>query len=392
MKKMIFTCLCTLAALTSGAQLALNRTFTPVGRLPYFELVNSGKATSVDLQCYSLVTYFKTQNERGFYVINFPAQKLALDGMISIGSEEAPQLQGDGQRLRYDWTQLSEAGLLQRFVIHEAGNLFRNTERSSPYNWQVMENDFSDHVVLLFNGSTLVDASTSLDASRQLPDYIRRLSNLSFTNGCGSLATIRFASLQQMYPQILQQPQARNEAGQFREFEIQRNNASVQVAWQTMRERNIRGYELERRAQNGSWTTVAYIAARATEQNGDQALQYLYGDTDPLAGQSSYRLRQVDVNGRAYYSPVKTIDAFGNIDKMVVYPNPSTDGVANIAFGNVNALRDVQLLDINGRIVQQWVSVNNRSQQITNLRRGQYFVRVIDQQTGTMQTQKLIVQ
>jgi hypothetical protein len=75
----------------------------------------------------------------------------------------------------------------------------------------------------------------------------------------------------------------------------------------------------------------------------------------------------------------------------VVFPNPSPDGRATIAFGNVNAMRDVQLIGPGGQVVRQWVSVNNNQQQLTDLRAGQYFVRVIDRQHGTVQTEKLIV-
>src|SRR5688572_14112536 len=104
MKKMIFTLACTFTVLLSAAQLVLNRTYTPNGRMPYFELVNAGKAATVDLQCYSLVTYFKSNNQRGFYVINFPKQTLGLDAMVSIGWNEVPNSFGDEQRLSYDWT------------------------------------------------------------------------------------------------------------------------------------------------------------------------------------------------------------------------------------------------------------------------------------------------
>jgi hypothetical protein len=63
-----------------------------------------------------------------------------------------------------------------------------------------------------------------------------------------------------------------------------------------------------------------------------------------------------------------------------------------VAFGNVNSLRDVQIIDISGQLIQQWLSVNNTNQQINNLRRGNYIVRVIDRQTGTVSSEKIIVQ
>ena len=198
--------------------------------------------------------------------------------------------------------------------------------------------------------------------------------------------------MQSAYASIFNRPNQPNDYGYFKEFQIQRNNAIVQIAWQTAREQNNRGFEIERRSDNEPWTTVAYVATLAPTGNSSETLKYLYGDNTPLRGNLQYRLRQVDVNGRATYSPVRTINVLGEENKIVIYPNPSTDGRVNISFGNVNSLRDVQVLDINGQLIQQWLSINSNSQQLTNLRRGNYFVRVIDRQTGTMTSQKLIVQ
>jgi hypothetical protein len=68
------------------------------------------------------------------------------------------------------------------------------------------------------------------------------------------------------------------------------------------------------------------------------------------------------------------------------------DGRVTVSLGKLNSLRDIQVIDLNGQLVQQWLSVNNNTQQINDLKRGNYIIRVIDHQTGTLTSEKLIVQ
>jgi hypothetical protein len=247
------------------------------------------------------------------------------------------------------------------------------------------EKDYVEHIVLMLQGSTVVDASVDVDADKNLPGFLDRLPSISFNNSCGTRVTLTFNGMKSRYQHIFNRPNENNEYGYFKEYEVRKNSTSVQIAWQTMREKNNNGFYIESRTNNGPWTSVAYVASVAPGGNSNEALQYYYSDKNILNEQTEYRLRQVD----SLAKPPTTDD---NKDNINIYPNPTTDGRANISFGQVNALRDVQVLDINGQLIQQWVSVNSYSQQLQNLRRGQYIVRVIERQTGAMYTEMLMVQ
>jgi hypothetical protein len=58
-----------------------------------------------------------------------------------------------------------------------------------------------------------------------------------------------------------------NEYGYFKEFEIRRNNASVQIAWQTKKAEKNRGFVIERRSGISTSTTIALIPSLAPEGN-----------------------------------------------------------------------------------------------------------------------------
>ena len=331
----------------------------------------------------------------GFYVINLPARNLSARGVLTLGTTYT-STQGYSNGDALNLKNLFAEGLLQKFVINQSNSsFFNNTPLFTSddfYNQLVNTTEFDDHIVLLFNGNILMDASFTVDANKNLSHFLNLLPNLSFSNTCGNLVTVRFGALQSLYATIFNRPNQSNEYGYFKEFEVRRNNALVQIAWQTIREQNNRGFEIERRTENRPWTTVAYVASMSQSGNGSETLNYLYGDNTLLKGNLQYRLKQIDINGRAYYSNVQTLNSLGEIDNVAVYPNPTTDGRVNIAFGSVNALRDIQVLDINGQLIQQRTSVNTITQQIDNLRRGNYIIRVIDRLTGTVSTEKLIVQ
>lgn len=392
--KNLFTILLALWAFSGKAQLVLNKALTPQNGRYYFELTNNTTAP-LDLGCYTLLSSYSTTTSKGFYVLTLPYQSLTSNGLLTIGSSLPAYGNANSNRIELDLKDLYAKGLLQRQVINENNDRFANTTSllANPNEIlnQLISTDFDDHLVLVFNGTTLIDASFSVDPAHNLSEFLKLLPNLSFTNSCGNLVTIRFGSLQSMYPSIFNRPNEQYEYGYFEEFEVQKNNASVQVAWQTTRELHNQGFEIERRTGAEPWTTVAYIATLAPAGNSSETLKYMYGDNTLLRGNLEYRLKQIDVNGRAAYSPVKTINSFGQVDKLTVYPNPSTDGRVTVAFGNVNTLRDVQVTDLNGQLIQQWISVNNSNQQINNLQRGSYFIRVIDRQTGVVSTEKVIV-
>jgi hypothetical protein len=392
MKKVLLLALMATLAGIARSQLVLNRAYTPQNGSDYFELGNPNN-NPVSLGCYSLLAFFDNGQEKGFYVIRFPEQQVGGQEVVSLSASTGVSTSIGRRHLSFG--ELFQNGLLERYVLNTVGSRFDPISQQSLsryFNRIAGGGEWDEHIVLLFNGATLVDASVAVDAQSQPSRFFMQLPDLRFNNGCGSAVNVRFSSLPSAYASLFSQQGQLLDRGYFREMDIRLNNATVQIAWQTIREQNNRGFDVERRVGDGNWTTVAYVASLAPGGNSNQTLTYLYGDPSPASGRVQYRLRQVDLNGRATYSPLRTLNQHGLPEKMVVYPNPSTDGQVNIAFGKVNALRDVQVVDVNGQILQQLVSVNTSTQQITNLRRGQYFIRVIDRAQGTITTEKLIVQ
>ncbi len=204
------------------------------------------------------------------------------------------------------------------------------------------------------------------------------------------VASFSFCALFGQAQTVLVQPSGANKGyGSFKEFDIRRNNAMVQIAWQTTREEGNRGFEIEKKVGDAPWMMVAYVPSLAPDGNSSKTLSYLYGDNSLIEENTQYRIKQISINGLAAYSSIQALRPYAN--KVTVYPNPTPDGTVNVGFGSTSTFRDVQVLDLNGQLIQQWLSLNNTSQQINNLQKGNYVVRVIDRQTGLVSSEKIIV-
>lgn len=178
-------------------------------------------------------------------------------------------------------------------------------------------------------------------------------------------------------------------------FDVQRNNAAVQVAWQTSLEQDRRGYEVQRRfGEAETWSTIAYVVPDvSTQSSTDRDLErYMYGDQRPdLNRTAEYRVKVISRDGRYGYSDTRTVPALVENRSISVYPNPSTDGRFSINFGNDRAVWDVQLIDLNGRVINQWRFISSSNYQISNIRPGQYLLRIVNRETGFVTTEKVIV-
>ncbi|NML66047.1 T9SS type A sorting domain-containing protein [Hymenobacter sp. RP-2-7] len=122
--------------------------------------------------------------------------------------------------------------------------------------------------------------------------------------------------------------------------------AAVRLTWTTASELHSRAFEVERSADGVTFAKVGQVAAAGTSAT---TRTYSLLDAALPAGASRlhYRLRQVDQDGAAHYTPVRTV-ALGGAAGLSLYPNP-TPGAATLSGAAAGAL--VQVLDALGRVV-----------------------------------------
>ena len=157
-------------------------------------------------------------------------------------------------------------------------------------------------------------------------------------------------------------------------FMAEQRNASVQLRWRTASEQNSERFEVERSRDGRTFQTIGQVAAQGTSTRPND---YTFDDAKYPTGVALlyYRLRQVDQDGTANYSPVRTV-TLGDVARALrVYPNPAHSQltVAGVAPGAV-----VEVFDATGRRVLRITADENGSKELRlpdGLPAGVYLVR-----------------
>lgn len=96
---------------------------------------------------------------------------------------------------------------------------------------------------------------------------------------------------------------------------------SVKLNWSTATELNNSGFDIERKSSNGEWRKIGFVKGAGTTTT---IQNYSFTDKDLTSGKYSYRLKQIDFDGRFEYSKSVEVDinAVYNFELAQNYPNP----------------------------------------------------------------------
>jgi hypothetical protein len=145
------------------------------------------------------------------------------------------------------------------------------------------------------------------------------------------------------------------------------------LQWKTAEEIGCSHFNIERSEDGRQWTKIGITPALG-QQGAIQSYQFT--DQSPVNGSNYYRLKQVDLDGRYDYSPVRLIN-FGNQTSVSIYPTlikgNSTLFIAGISPENIL----VELYDNNGKLLSKTKLYSN-SIQLPQLPVGTYHVKVIN--------------
>lgn len=169
------------------------------------------------------------------------------------------------------------------------------------------------------------------------------------------------------------------------------NNTTVQLDWKTIQEINNKGFHIERKKENeGAFNVVDFVNSKAgLGGNSSFPLEYQKLDNNAYSGNTYYRLKQEDIDGRTAYSIIRVVK--GDVSKqltMQVWPVPAV-GYFNVSVSGLSKADVIQVVDMNGRLVNQFTIQNQIQQKVSGLPAGTYFVKLASDKTVG---QKVIVQ
>jgi len=168
------------------------------------------------------------------------------------------------------------------------------------------------------------------------------------------------------------------------------SNTQVELDWKTIQEINNHGFHIERKKENeNSFADMGFVPSNASGGNSSFPLQYQKLDNNNFTGNTYYRLKQEDIDGRSTYSVVRVVK--GDESKrltMQVWPVPAVN-FFNVSVSGIDKPDAVQVFDMNGRMIKSFVITNQSQQQVYGLPAGAYYIKLGSDKTVG---QKVIVQ
>ncbi|CAN5696659.1 hypothetical protein BH10BAC3_BH10BAC3_03730 [soil metagenome] len=157
-------------------------------------------------------------------------------------------------------------------------------------------------------------------------------------------------------------------------------NNGASLNWSTGNEFRNKGFNVERSVDGVNFTVIGFVAGKNQTATGGN---YSYGYFDNNIEQGItyfYRLQQVDINGKATFSAVRSIKLNGNGRSLVVYPNP-TKHFAHVVTGKT-MVAAINLTTANGQLVwrmnKQTITSAGFDVPMQQLPRGVYMLWIVE--------------
>ena len=158
-------------------------------------------------------------------------------------------------------------------------------------------------------------------------------------------------------------------------FTARRAGASrVALTWQTASEISNRGFEVQRSTQpKAGFEALGFVPGQRASQ---QPASYSFEDTTPPTTLTYYRLRQLDTDGTATYSPVVAVAGGPAAASLLAWPQPARHTLW-VQFADPQAEVQLRLLDATGRAVRQLRFRQQTQLEVGTLAPGLYFLQAL---------------
>ena len=181
--------------------------------------------------------------------------------------------------------------------------------------------------------------------------------NFSVTSNAASKASDRFMLVFSAVPNASILPVT------FVSAQARRQSNVVLISWNTMNEKNIKNYEVQRSANGIDFTDAASVNAQNLSNNN-----YNWTDNNAPKGNCFYRIQSTDANGKTALSTTMKINVAATVSTVKLYPNPLVGSSFNLSFsGQVEGSYTVRLINQYGQSVLSKTINIKASEQTENI-------------------------
>jgi len=170
------------------------------------------------------------------------------------------------------------------------------------------------------------------------------------------------------------------------------NNETVLLKWKTFSETENSYFLIEHSADGKNFKG---IGKRFSSGNTSSGHNYDYIHTNPVSGTNFYRLRMVDVNGKAAYSSIRRV-IFGKDNyRITIFPNPAKNKATLMLDANDGEELFIKVFDGAGRMLKQKIVIVKNQQSEINLegiQTGIYAVIAVNKNGEQFKTKLMIAQ
>jgi Secretion system C-terminal sorting domain len=170
------------------------------------------------------------------------------------------------------------------------------------------------------------------------------------------------------------------------------DNNTADLNWVMENETNCKWFVIERSGDAGGFDSINVV----TGLNNSHETQYDFTDASMLKGNNYYRIRQVDRDGVVKYSKVLNLYNSASMSaKMELFPNPAS-AVVNYTVSSTSSDQvTVQVYNLAGVVLmtrQQQLTAGNNQQSlaISNLKSGNYFLKIVNREGTTQYVQPFV--
>lgn len=175
-------------------------------------------------------------------------------------------------------------------------------------------------------------------------------------------------------------------------FTAKRDGATARLDWITTYEQLNQGFRVQRKTGNEDFENVGFLPSLAPDGNSQINLSYRFIDPNTSKGITQYRIVQTDLQEKVRVSEIRSVTGMGQANnKVIVFPNPSSNGKINIVFDDSRAGKDIIINEFTGRIVKSWKQASGNTVVAENLLPGIYTVKIQDRGTSETNILKFII-